>query len=606
MPYPQIVDYNEAVQNPRTAFRDPELQSGQIKENNLGLPLALSGGFALTYTLMSSSGKKLAIRCFHRQTPSAEARYAAITKCLKAAPNGYFVDFAFQPQGIHVKQNLYPIVRMDWVEGDTLGEFIERYARDASAINRLRENFRQLSAYLEKAGIAHGDIQNGNVMASTGKLRLIDYDGMYVPGMALGQGTEIGHKHFQHPKRTEKTFGPTIDRFSFICIDLSLHALTVDATLHDKFKEGGETIIFKANDFASPHRSAVFGRLFASQPVKQHAEWFAAICRSDVAAIPSLEDFLTGKSIPKGAIVVAPDETEEKPRYIPAHTVLDSSDFNGACRLVGQVVELVGCVQGVKGGATQRGKRRGSPYVFINFGPWQGNIVKITIWSEGLGTLTHVPDSSWQGRWISVVGLVDPPYTSRKYGYTHIGITITAQSQLHQISRDEALFRLGSGNGEVREQGRDNADVLDAIRRGDTRQRPSRTVVSPPAVHRTRNEAVLAQIQGSRGAVPSTTGRTQTGSTRPTQSGSKCFVATAVFQDEDSLFVGYLRQYRDEVLSRHAWGRLVIWAYRQLGPILADVVNWCPRSRRLLKPLLERVAVRLHEKWRGLSGGGEP
>src|SRR4051812_17752396 len=34
-PYPQIVEYNEAVQHPATAFRDPELRRGQIKVNAL-------------------------------------------------------------------------------------------------------------------------------------------------------------------------------------------------------------------------------------------------------------------------------------------------------------------------------------------------------------------------------------------------------------------------------------------------------------------------------------------------------------------------------------------------------------------------------------------
>ena len=55
-PYPQIVEYNEAVQHPATAFRDPELRQGQVKVNALGLPVALSGGFALTYMMATQRG----------------------------------------------------------------------------------------------------------------------------------------------------------------------------------------------------------------------------------------------------------------------------------------------------------------------------------------------------------------------------------------------------------------------------------------------------------------------------------------------------------------------------------------------------------------------
>ena len=100
--------------------------------------------------------------------------------------------------------------------------------------------------------MAHGDIQNGNVMMASNGPRLIDYDGMFVPGMALGNGSEMGHKHFQHPRRSASDFGPKMDRFSFIALDLSLAAVIEDKTLHSRFRDGGETIIFTANDFADP------------------------------------------------------------------------------------------------------------------------------------------------------------------------------------------------------------------------------------------------------------------------------------------------------------------------------------------------------------------
>ena len=120
MSYPQIVDYNEAVQHPGHAFSDPELKDGSVKENSLGLPLVLSGGFALTYTV-STAARKYAVRCFHREIPSIEKKYEAIATKLKALGSKYFVDFDFQQQGIKIRRDSYPIVRMDWVEGDPLG-----------------------------------------------------------------------------------------------------------------------------------------------------------------------------------------------------------------------------------------------------------------------------------------------------------------------------------------------------------------------------------------------------------------------------------------------------------------------------------------------------
>jgi len=51
MTYPQFTDFNEALQNPHTAFTDAELQNAQADTNPLGLPVALGGGFTYTYPM---------------------------------------------------------------------------------------------------------------------------------------------------------------------------------------------------------------------------------------------------------------------------------------------------------------------------------------------------------------------------------------------------------------------------------------------------------------------------------------------------------------------------------------------------------------------------
>ena len=110
------------------------------------------------------------------------------------------------------------------------------------------------------------------------RIKLVDYDGMFVPGMAPGNGSETGHRHFQHPAGASSDFGPGMDRFSFIALDLSLRRSIEDKSLYPKFREGGETIIFKANDFADPQNSEIFRRLLAMPKLKEQARSFAAIC----------------------------------------------------------------------------------------------------------------------------------------------------------------------------------------------------------------------------------------------------------------------------------------------------------------------------------------
>ena len=194
MSYPQITEYHEAVQHPRQAFVDPDLKQGTVAENNLGLPLVLSGGFALTYAV-TTPRRKCAVRCFHREIPAIQQKYDATSKKLRSLAVGCFVDFDFQQSGISVRQRMFPIVRMDWVEGDTLGVWLDKRFDDKRALEQARTDFVAIACFLEREGIAHGDIQNGNVMVANGAIKLIDYDGMFVPGMRRGNGSETGHKH---------------------------------------------------------------------------------------------------------------------------------------------------------------------------------------------------------------------------------------------------------------------------------------------------------------------------------------------------------------------------------------------------------------------------
>ena len=111
------------------------------------------------------------------------------------------------------------------------------------------------------------------------------------------------------------------------------------------------------------------------------------------------------------------------------------------------------------------------PYVFINFGPWNGESVKTTIWSEALGNMSSRPSDSWVGNWISVTGLIDPPYDGRHYGrpYRNVGIAVVSDNQIIKITEREAKFRLGRG-GQFQWQGvteapkPKNADILGVLR----------------------------------------------------------------------------------------------------------------------------------------------
>jgi hypothetical protein len=351
------------------------------------------------------------------------------------------------------------------------------------------------------------------IIVSGSSVKLIDYDGMYVSGLPEGRGTEVGHKHFQHPGRDTKLFGPKMDRFSFIVIDVSLEALQADPSLHPRFREGGNAIIFNANDFASPANSEVFGILRGMPALRLSAEKLAAICEAPAGSIPTLDDFRSGRNIPLPKTTVAVTTTKPAPpsTYIGAFPVLDGEDFNLVMMRVGDKVELVGKIVSVKHGVGRRGRGRGLPYVFINFGAWNRESVKITIWSEGLGNMSSRPNESWVGKWISVTGLIDPPYHGQHYGrpYSNVGIAVVSDNQIIRIEEREAAFRLGRG-GAVRRQGAptvktDNAGILKAITGGSGPTPPTPAPRPQP------------QLKSDPGATQGATSTAQTPTTKNTR-----------------------------------------------------------------------------------------
>lgn len=561
--------YNDAVQSPRLAFSDSDLANATVDCNGFGIPKALGGGFAITYCL-SGRNNKYAVRCFHKEVRNLQDRYSRIHSCLKATQSLLFVGFEYQNAGIKVKGVGHPIVKMEWATGMTLGEYVDRNYNKRAAIEQLRRSFAQMEAELAQRGIAHGDLQNGNVLVSPqGQLRLVDYDGMFVPGMNSGGGSELGHKHFQHPSRNAGDFNQTIDRFSFLVIDLSLWAMTLQPGLFRKFSTG-ENILFSANDFADPSSSQVFQALMAvnDQPFQKAVTSFAAICKSPISSTPRLGDFLAGRNIPT-APASAPAARPSPQKYIGALPVIDASRFSEVCQHVGDKVELVGQIVEIKVGRLANG----TPYyVFINFGNWRQGCVRITIWSEGLKALEVTPDATWQGQWIVVNGLIDPVYHGKNryktIEYRSVGITLSDRSQMHKITQDEALWRLGRGvrpgspvTHSTAPAPSKNEDILRHIQGkpvpsvGASRPATSKPQATPvgsnpqqstqrPSTIRTRNEAILKGMTPSGSSKPrgvsGPKGSTQPAKT-PADDNSGCLIILAMLVGM-CILVAFLRR----------------------------------------------------------------
>ena len=296
MPYPSMSDYREAIQAPKIAFKSYEFQQGIVKQNQLGLPLLVSGGFALTACLTNNNnGKpiKWAVRFFHKEVPDLQERYGYISKFLQGKTDNFFVGFIYEPEGIKVQGNWYPIVKMDWVDGKALSEYIDNEITNPSRLNNLSNQLKLISKRLNELKIGHGDLQHGNILVrSDGSLVLIDYDGMYVPSMPYKYSNELGHVAFQHPDRTSSFFNEKIDRFSIIVLYVSLLALAspLGQSLWKKYHTG-ENLIFSRKDYLVPDSSAIFAEFKNVPHLSSLVNRLQQVCRCSIDDVPVLEDF---------------------------------------------------------------------------------------------------------------------------------------------------------------------------------------------------------------------------------------------------------------------------------------------------------------------------
>lgn len=254
MLWPSLNDYQEAIQNPRFCFADSELQGGQPVLNRLGLPMPISGNFACVYQT-NCNGRKWAVRCFLRYHTDQERRYSVISQYLRQIRLPYMAGFEFLSRGIKIKGQWYPFLKMEWVEGETLNRYIEKNLRHPRILMDLIKKFKRLAGDLRRYNVAHGDLQHANIIIAGGDIRLIDYDGMYVPGLKGMPGLELGHQNYQHPKRTEQCFNNNLDNFSLWVILTSLTALIYDPGLWDRLGAGDECLLFRRKDFENPDSS---------------------------------------------------------------------------------------------------------------------------------------------------------------------------------------------------------------------------------------------------------------------------------------------------------------------------------------------------------------
>ena len=264
MQYPLISEYVKAIQDAgdnldKLAHLTPVLDDHEE-------PYRSSGAFAVVFKMQDKrSGKYYALKCFTEEQQGRADAYRQIADELDMVDSPYITSVKYMEKELFVdsqcEEDEFPVLLMDWVDGETMEAYIAANYRNQSAMLMLSYRFGKMAAWLRTQSFSHGDIKPDNIIVRPdGSLTLVDYDGMFVPSMKGCQSPTIGTKDFSHPLRTMDDFDETIDDFSLASIALSLKAISMNSTLLDTYG-ASDRLLFSENDYRNPSNSKVISAL---------------------------------------------------------------------------------------------------------------------------------------------------------------------------------------------------------------------------------------------------------------------------------------------------------------------------------------------------------
>ena len=264
MQYPLISEYVKAIQDvgdnlDKLAYLTPVL-------DDHGEPYRSSGAFAVVFKMQDkSTGKYYALKCFTEEQEGRADAYRQIADELDMVDSPYITSVKYMEKELFVdsqcEEDEFPVLLMDWVEGETMEAYIAANYQNQSAMSMLCYRFGKMAAWLRTQSFSHGDIKPDNIIVRPdGSLTLVDYDGMFVPSMKGCKSPTVGTKDFCHPLRTVDDFDETIDDFSLASIALSLKAISMNSTLLDTYG-ASDRLLFSEDDYRNPSNSKVISAL---------------------------------------------------------------------------------------------------------------------------------------------------------------------------------------------------------------------------------------------------------------------------------------------------------------------------------------------------------
>lgn len=216
------------------------------------------------------SGKYRAYKFFIKDQYRLLERYSKIASFRKGLTTTYMPRIVFREEALTMKTDngktgKFPVLLMDWIEGERLNDYILRIKSSPCELADLFCKFMKLASWLIQNGFVHGDLQPENILIdSNGNLVLVDFDNFRLSSTKEFNSNHDGANDYAHPDgRSSGNDIKYCDDFTISLLALSLRAIVIDNTLLNSYNGTGG-ILLSEKDLKDISESNILKKLFPS------------------------------------------------------------------------------------------------------------------------------------------------------------------------------------------------------------------------------------------------------------------------------------------------------------------------------------------------------
>lgn len=284
-----VIDIPEAMYNISNVLV-PSLQGYKCLAGGILYDFEMyTGGFCQSYPLQKENSTKKCLRLWTNDVSREDnlQHIKEVADYFQHKKPYYVVKYDYVDRAFRLNDGtVIPGVVMDWIEGDTLINYVKKNYRNSALMEQLAESFHKMVNYFHYHGIAHGDLSGENIIVDNrGNLSLVDYDSFYVRGMARNilQPTK-GQGAYQHPKRMfgdDRYLNKDMDNFSQQVIYLSLIAIAAKPSVFNEDSDCG--LVFQETDLINGNAFKESATYRAISEIKDHRIHYLLDClRTDL------------------------------------------------------------------------------------------------------------------------------------------------------------------------------------------------------------------------------------------------------------------------------------------------------------------------------------